>query len=71
MPILPFGSTVVTITALATDDLFAALLSMQDAGHPVVLLTVGDEKPQVPPMFTNYHLGGRDAWRHLEALELA
>jgi len=71
MPILPFGSTVVTITALATEELYAALLSMQDAGHPVVLLTVGDEKPQVPPMFTNYHLGGRDAWRHLEALELA
>jgi uncharacterized protein (DUF58 family) len=71
MPILPFGSTVVTITAFATEDLFAALLSMQDAGHPVVLLTVGDERPQVPPIFTSYHLGGRDAWRHLEALELA
>ena len=71
MPILPYGSTVVTITALVTEDLLAALLSMQDAGHPVVLLTVGDQEPQVPPIFTSYHLGGRDAWRHLEALELA
>ena len=70
MPTIPFGSTAVVITAQATEPVFAALLTLQDAGHPVVLVTVGDEKPQVPLAFTSYHLGGRDAWRRLETLEL-
>ena len=71
MPALSYGSTVVIVTAQPTKELFVSLLAMQRAGHPIVLLTVGDEKPEVPPMFTTYHLGGRDAWYHLEALELA
>jgi uncharacterized protein (DUF58 family) len=71
MPILPYGSTVMAITAQATEPLFVALLSLYDAGHPVVLLTVGDQKPEVPDTFTTVHLGGRDAWRRLETLELA
>jgi uncharacterized protein (DUF58 family) len=68
---LPYGSTIVPITAQVTEALLVALLMLQDAGHPVVLLTVGDERPQVPATFTNYHLGGRDAWHRLETLELA
>lgn len=71
MPVLPFGTTVLLVTATFSSELFAALLSMHDAGHPVVLLTVGDKKPDVPAMFTTYHLGGRDAWHRLETLELA
>jgi uncharacterized protein (DUF58 family) len=70
MPAIPFGSTVIVITAQATEDLLAALLTLQDAGHPTVLLTVGDEKPEIPLVFTRYHLGGRDAWHRLETLEL-
>ncbi len=71
MSMLPFGSTVMVVTAHPTDKLFAALLTVQDAGHAVVLLTVGDQKPEVPALFTTFHLGGRDAWKHLETLELA
>jgi uncharacterized protein (DUF58 family) len=70
MSALPYGSTVTVVTALATEDLFVALLTLQDAGHPIVLLTVGDTEPQVPPTFTWHHLGGRDAWHRLETLEL-
>jgi uncharacterized protein (DUF58 family) len=70
MPTLPFGSTTMVISACVTDDLLAALLALQDAGHPVVLLTIGDERPSVPDTFASYHLGGRDAWHHLETLEL-
>jgi uncharacterized protein (DUF58 family) len=70
MPALPFGSTVVVITACVTEDLLVSLLSLQDVGHPVVLLTVGDEEPEVPEAFERYHLGGRDAWHRLETLEL-
>jgi len=70
MPALAFGSTVMVISACVTDDLLTSLLSLHDAGHPVVLLTIGDEKPSVPNTFVSYHLGGRDAWRHLQTLEL-
>jgi hypothetical protein len=48
-----------------------SLLHIKDAGHPVVLLTVEDTEPEVPVLFDTYHLGGRDAWHRLEALELA
>jgi uncharacterized protein (DUF58 family) len=71
MPALPHGSTVLVVTAQATEKLYVSLLNVRDAGHPVVLLTVGDQKPDVPGTFTTFHLGGRDAWHHLEALELA
>jgi uncharacterized protein (DUF58 family) len=68
---LPYGSTVVVITALPSEEIMRALLHLHDSGHAVVLLTVGDK-----PLMTTvenikvYHLGGRDVWRHLETLEL-
>jgi uncharacterized protein (DUF58 family) len=71
MPLLPYGSTVVTVTARPVEDVLVSLLRVQDAGHPVVLLTVGDEEPEVPALFDTYYLGGRDAWHRLEAMELA
>jgi uncharacterized protein (DUF58 family) len=71
MPLLPYGSTVVVITARPIEEVLVSLLRMQDAGHPAVLLTVGDEEPEVPALFDTYYLGGRDAWHRLEALELA
>jgi len=70
MPTLPFGSTTMVISACVTDDLLVSLLALRDAGHPVVLLTIGDERPSVPDTFASYHLGGRDAWHHLQTLEL-
>jgi uncharacterized protein (DUF58 family) len=71
MPLLPYGSTVVAITARPVEEVLVSLLSVQDAGHPVVLLTVGDQEPEVPALFDTFYLGGRDAWHRLEALELA
>jgi uncharacterized protein (DUF58 family) len=71
MPLLPYGSTVVAITARPVEEVLVSLLRIKDAGHPVVLLTVGDVEPVVPVLFDTYHLGGRDAWHRLEALELA
>ena len=67
---LPFGSTVVVISAHVTEELLVSMLHVRDAGHPTVLLTVGDEAPDVPQTFETYHLGGRDAWHHLETLEM-
>jgi uncharacterized protein (DUF58 family) len=71
MPLLPYGSTVVAITARPVEEVLVSLLGIKDAGHPVVLLVVGDEEPEIPPMFDTYYIGGRDAWHRLEALELA
>jgi uncharacterized protein (DUF58 family) len=71
MPLLPYGSTVVVVTARPIEEVLVSLLRVKDAGHPVVLLTVGDEEPEVPVLFDTYYLGGRDAWLRLEALELA
>jgi uncharacterized protein (DUF58 family) len=68
---LPFGGTVVAISAMPGEDTFLALADLQRMGHPVVLLTVGDACPDVPGNLTSYHLGGTDDWQHLEALELA
>lgn len=71
MPSLPYGSTTVVITARPVEPTMAALLTLQDAGHPTVLITVGDQEPAVPALFDTFYLGGRNAWRRLEALELA
>jgi uncharacterized protein (DUF58 family) len=71
MPTLPYGSTALVITARPIEPILVSLLTLQDAGHPTVLLTVGDQEPKVPASFATFHLGGRDAWRRLETLELA
>jgi uncharacterized protein (DUF58 family) len=71
MSALPYGSTVLVITAHPTEAVFVSLLTLQDAGHPIVVCTVGDDRPEIPEAFVGYHLGGRDAWHRLEALELA
>jgi uncharacterized protein (DUF58 family) len=71
MSTLPYGCTALVLSARATEESLVALLSLQDAGHPVVLFTVGDQVPEVPAAFATFHLGGRDAWHRFEALELA
>jgi uncharacterized protein (DUF58 family) len=71
MPALHYGSTVLAITARAIEPVLASLLTLQDAGHPIVLLTVGEQPEEIPETFTTFHLGGRDAWHRLETLELA
>ena len=67
-PSLPFGSTVVAVTAVPTSGLYEAMLSLEQTGHRVLLLTVGDEEPAVPELLPSYHLGGSDAWHRLETL---
>ena len=71
MNTLPYGATVVVITALPGDEIYKALYQVQAKGHPVTLITVGEEPIQAPLGLDTHHLGGRDVWRHLEELELA
>jgi hypothetical protein len=71
MPLLPYGATIAAITAMPNDATYRALAALQDANHPIILLTIGDRMSDVPERFTRHHLGGHDAWHRLEALQLA
>ncbi len=68
---LPLGTTVVAISATPQPATLEALAAMQEAGHPVTLLTIGETPPEIPASLPTHHLGGRDAWHRLESLELA
>ena len=68
---LPWGATLVVISATPQPDALEALAAIQAAGHPVLLLSIGEEQPTIPPTLSTHHLGGRDAWHRLESLELA
>ena len=44
-PRLPWGATLVVVTAIAHDGLLAALLDLRRAGRKVVLFTLAEEPP--------------------------
>jgi uncharacterized protein (DUF58 family) len=44
-PRLPWGSTLLVVTAIAHDGLLAALAELAEAGRPVVLFTLAEEAP--------------------------
>jgi len=68
---LPFGATIIVISAVVSDDLAASLLDLKRAGHPVVLLAVGDEPPALAPEgITCYWIGGKEAYQQLEHFDL-
>lgn len=75
-PQLPYGATVVAITARPGEDVYERLLGLELAGHGAILLTVGDDAPDVPETLRHHHMGGRDAamlaaQQPLQALSLA
>jgi len=56
-PKLPWGATLVVVTAIAHDDLLAALLELHAAGREVVLLTLAEQPPRRElPGILIYHL---------------
>jgi uncharacterized protein (DUF58 family) len=56
-PKLPWGSTLIVVTAIAHDDLLAALLELDQAGREVVLFTLAAEPPRRElPGIHVYHL---------------
>lgn len=56
-PRLPWGATLLVVTAIAHDALLAALLDLNQAGRQVVLFTLAEEPPtrQLPGILV-YHL---------------
>jgi uncharacterized protein (DUF58 family) len=61
---LPFGSTVVVLTALMSDEIVAELDALRAARHSVSLLLVGGEEP-LPRLegISVHRLAGEAAWR--------
>jgi uncharacterized protein (DUF58 family) len=56
-PRLPWGATVVAVSAIAHDGLLATLQALADAGRRVVLFTLAEQPPElVAARLTVYHL---------------
>lgn len=68
---LPFGATVVVLTSRPEPEIQEQLVTLQDAGHGAVLITVSDEPPDIAVQIQSYHLGGTESWHELESFQLA
>jgi uncharacterized protein (DUF58 family) len=68
---LPYGSTMVVISARVSDDLARTLFDMQRREHAVVLVTVGNERLAEPPAGVVYYHAGHEVWNELKSLQLA
>jgi len=66
---LNWGSTVVVISAVPTDDLFSTLVRVKRAGRRVALIVVGGDKPLASTDgLPVYHIRDDVAWREMETL---
>jgi len=68
---LPWGSTLVVISAMPTDTLFSTLVKMKRAGRRVALILVGGSEPPISKDgLTVYHIRDDVIWRDLETLRM-
>jgi uncharacterized protein (DUF58 family) len=67
---LPWGSTMVVVTAVPAEPLLAALYRMKRVGRKVVLITIGDHEPVSSNGITTYHVSDDIAWEKLESIRL-
>jgi uncharacterized protein (DUF58 family) len=69
---LPYGTTVVTVTARINDRLRKILLELRRREHAVSLVALGQARLDQPlPGVRYWHVGGHEKWHELESLELA
>ena len=69
---LPYGTTVVVVSALVTDGLRRTLLYLHDRGYALSLIALGQACRAAPvPGVRTYAIGGREAWHDLTNLSLA
>jgi uncharacterized protein (DUF58 family) len=71
-PHLPYGTTIVVITALLTEPLRRTLLYLHDRGFALALVTLGGagNAPLIPGV-RRYHIGGHAEWDALTSLHLS
>lgn len=68
---LPWGSTLVVISAIPIDALLSALVKIKKAGRRVVLIVVGGSEPAISTDgLTVYHIRDDVLWRDLETLRI-
>lgn len=66
---LPYGATVVAVSAVLTPAIAAALVGLRRRGHPVVLVATGREAPAGPlDGVVVRRIGPPEHWRDLPAL---
>jgi uncharacterized protein (DUF58 family) len=69
--LLPWGSTLVVITAAVTDDLLATLAGMQRAGRSVTLVVIGGSRSGVSlDGLSVFRVADDVSWRDVEAITL-
>lgn len=71
-PRLPYGATVVVVTAVLTETLVQTIRDLQRREFGVVLITLGTAQPDSPiPNLQSHYIGSHEEWHELSALELA
>ena len=69
---LPWGSTIVAITAIVTDNLLAALLQIKKTGRRVALIIVGDSEIKISrDGLTVYRVSNDVLWSDMETLDIS
>jgi uncharacterized protein (DUF58 family) len=68
---LPWGSTVVVISAMPESAILSALVEMKRTGRSVVLIVIGGPEPSInKESLTVYHIPEEVAWRELEMITM-
>jgi len=68
---LPYGTTIVVVTAQLTEPLRRTLLYLHDRSFALAMITLGAAGAAPPiPGVRRYHIGGREEWERLSSLTL-
>jgi uncharacterized protein (DUF58 family) len=71
-PSLPYGATVVVISAVVGRRLVQTLADLHRREYGLMLLTLGEDQLTTHiPNIRHHHLGANEAWHEVDALELA
>ena len=68
-PQMPYGATILAVTALVTDPILSALLDLRAAGHPAALIVVSRQPEQLMPLELPVYFV-RENWTELKSLDL-
>lgn len=68
---LPWGTTIMVISAYVTDELLSTLYSMKRSGRKIVLVTIGDQTPvSSTDDLTVFNVSESISWRDIDSVSL-
>jgi uncharacterized protein (DUF58 family) len=67
---LPYGTTIIAISSIATEPILAALLDLRSAGHPVGLISIGRAPTRSIPVQIPYSVVTEN-WTEMQSIDLA